>query len=230
MSIQSDESRIGQALHDLVPPPPTRPDLFEQVATRARRGTRYRMAGAGLALALIATCGYLLVPGRDAGAVTPAAGPTSVLGCIPWPPPTGGNVNLTPAEKDPVTGKVTYPAILMPPVDPGLAAICEQLVPLVTQHPGLVSDPRALATAVHSAVNEMYTVRIGLGEMHTGPVAGDTIRRDAAGRWTTQLPGHPCPVEKGSTGTGHAVYHGDGADIRITVHRDGCWAWAEVRR
>jgi hypothetical protein len=133
-------------------------------------------------------------------------------------------INMTPEEKDPVTGKVTYPEILMPPVDPGIAAICEQLVPLVLDHPSVVTNPRTLATALHTAVNQMYTK----GRMHYGPVSGETIRKDEKGRWTTQLPGSPCGIGPEPDGTGEATYRGNGADIVMRVHADACTARAEV--
>jgi hypothetical protein len=224
-----DETRISQALQELVPEPRLRPDRFEQVADRARRGTRRRMAAGGLALA-VATggFGYLLAPAGEEIAVVPAAAAGPVIGCNPWPPPTTGTIDLTPAEKDPVTGEVTYPQILAPPVDPGVAAICDQLVPLVAENPGLVIDPRALATTLYAAVHEMYTGPGPKGsEVHYGPVAGETIREDSAGRWTTQLPEHPC-VGPREAGSGESVYQGRNAAIRMRVHRDGCWAWAEV--
>jgi hypothetical protein len=138
-------------------------------------------------------------------------------------------VDLTPAETDPVTGKVTYPFILAPPVDPGVAAICEHLVPLLARNPGLNTDPRGLASALHRAVREMYTVRTAAGhELHTGPVAGDTIRKDDEGLWTTQLPEHSCSVRPGEVGDGAETYVNPEMTVRMTVHGKGCGAWAEV--
>jgi hypothetical protein len=128
-----------------------------------------------------------------------------------------------------VTGEITYPAILMPPLDPGIAAICDQLVPLVAQNPGLVTTPRVLATAVHAAARQMYTRHLPDGStMNWGLSSGDTIREDDAGRWTMQLPGSPCHARDGMAGTGESIYQGRNAAIHIRVHREGCWAWAEV--
>jgi hypothetical protein len=229
MTTDIDEGRISQALHELVPEPRSRPDRFEKVAVRARRNARRRRAVSGLAVAVaVGAFGYLITPSGDDVAVVPATSEMSVVGCTPWPPPTSGVVDLTPAEKDPVSGEITYPVILSPPVDPGVAAICDQLVPLVARNPGLADDPRALATAVYAAVKQMYQRPGDDGKVFGGIFAGETIREDDAGRWTTQLPGHPCLGRDGETGIGEAVYQGRNAAVRMRVHRDGCWAWAEV--